>query len=223
VALSAALSGLLAATPLSARSPFECLFASPNATAHTGDCASDVLHLANQQVVRAAVAATGLSVSQVEFVACEDASFFTAPPTRLPDGTRGFRIIYPARLEGTADQYAAAIVHELGHVMQLQGDGSVDAVRARHPICGYIELEADYLAGIIFRRNIAEIDRGQFERNLRLVGNYDPKCPDHGTPEERTAAFRTGFYLAKPPADLQEARREFADHHFASIIRFKPA
>jgi len=217
-AMTAVILGWLVSAGAQTREP-ECLFAADASARVEGeDCRPDPLNLAATPHLEAAMAAFGIQPSQVVLIGCAQASFRIGRPNRSPAGLT-YRITYPIMANRPLQSYVAPLVHELAHAFQLSEDGSIPGVRARRENSSErVELGADYLSGVVFRRALAEINRGAFQLNSNLIGSYRTDTADlHGSPEERTAAFRTGYYQDSAPADLRVAEQSFQDDSFGRI------
>ena len=84
-----------------------------------------------------------------------------------------------------------------------------------------IELGADYLAGIASSRVLQHINKTTFQHNLSLNGLYrEPDEKAHGTPAQRTAAFRYGVIdLVKADPDIRKASDNFQARLYAEVSR----
>jgi len=150
----------------------------------------------------------------VIFQSCPGGQFHT-----LPDSTNPNRIFvrYPSQVRRG---FLAPIAHELAHVVQIRRAGSLMAL---DPVNNHrrIELGADFLAGLAFNISLPQLDGDDFETSLFLVGSYVPQINDHGTPDDRTIAFRMGRFRAPPYSDLPllESLDYFYDNHLPTIRR----
>ena len=63
---------------------------------------------------------------------------------------------------------------------------------------------ADYLAGFVFSRALNHLSLNEFQHSLNLIGLYVESDQNaHGTPEQRTAAFRFGAHVSPSFTDDQ--------------------
>lgn len=137
-------------------------------------------------------------------------------------------INYPS--DTTFSVIVGALTHELAHVYQLRRAGGTAALRQelggsqelteaqKRVVRERIELGADFLAGYVIRNYVIGASRADFQTSVALVGDYDDTTGgNHGTPEERTAAFRTGYYYSGAANDVDAANRYFQRDGFGSI------
>jgi hypothetical protein len=165
------------------------------------------MQLAAEPRLRAARDSFGLSDVRIVFRGCAAAAFTTRA---LPSASsaRSYQITYPSGLDAI-DRYIAPITHELGHVVQMEAAGG--PARLSQTITPLErELGADFLAGLALRNSIGDPRRSLFKENLNLTGNYCEAGADaHGSPEQRSGAFQTGF-MFDYAAVGQDARRAHA-------------
>lgn len=159
-------------------------------------CVGDIKNIKMDPAVLAVLRIFNIPRNTVVFSACPGGRF-SAMPADADDGKR-FVVRYPSAVQS---DYLAPIVHELGHVLQMRSAGGLAAlnpeINSRR-----IELGADFLAGLAFNLSLQNLNKGDFETNLELVGSYILKRDDHGTPEDRTVAFRLGAYRKDPYPEL---------------------
>jgi hypothetical protein len=190
----------------------DCLYSEPSADVASADCSNDPLRLADQAFISSVIGQLGLAGAQINFVGCRQTTFATAMTSQ-----HVYRITYPSALSISLSSYLAPITHELGHVFQIEGAGSIHAVRERlNNSSERIELGADFLAGIEYRRNMSVENRGEFERNFQLLGNYG--SGGHGSPEDRIAAFRKGFYYTLGVGGIVAASNDFQFNGYGEIM-----
>lgn len=195
----------------------DCLFASFN-SGLSRDCSPDPHDLAQERVVRDMIDGLGFKPGEIVFLGCAQGRYSTL----LQDPrTQVMRIHYPRTSTYRTADYLGPIAHELGHAVQLRTAGSITALRQRlGNDSTRVELGADFLAGIMFKRHLTARDQAAFEQSLDLLGNYtNGSLASHSTPEARTAAFRMGFYYAMAHRSLEEASADFQENRFAAIIR----
>jgi hypothetical protein len=166
----------------------------------------DPLALSDSAQVGTAMAYLGIPTGSVRFNGCEG-GIFAAGEDPLRPGSH--LVTYPAGER----RFLAPVTHELAHVMQMRLAGGLrqlaeeqDSLRA--------ELGADFIAGIVFTAKFADLDRGEFQNNVQLVGLYDEHADDaHGTPSQRIAAFRYGlnFPFREDVPDVRTAAGYFKE------------
>lgn len=159
-------------------------------------CAGDVRRIGVDARVMSVMRMFNIPMETVLFKSCPGGRF-SAMPDGKDDGNR-FVVKYPSNVRS---DYLAPIIHELGHVVQMRSAGSLAALMDGGGI-RQIELGADFLAGLAFSKVLSELNYGQFVTNLQLVGSYKLERDDHGTPEDRQAAFRRGAVRKYPYAEL---------------------
>ena len=215
--------GLLLPPLLSARGAFaqtpdvqDCLFADPHELSISAECRRDPARLRNEPEILAAVAAVGVTASEVEFWGCGTGSFWT---TKLAK----FRITYPVAQGRSTDEYLAPLIHELCHVLQISNAGSVSALRASvQNSSERIELGADFLTGVLFRNFLPGLNRGLFQRSSDLLGSYKSDLPrKYGSPANRVAAFRMGYFYNRNGSSLVEVHDAFQADIFPQVQLLK--
>lgn len=163
---------------------------------------SDPLGIARDTRVVSVMKALDIEPSTVKFRGCPKA-YFSAVEAEAGGQRPHFVVTYPSEI---GQRYLAPVVHELAHVMQMTRAAGLERLRATLSSI-QIELGADFMVGYIFARNLTGTDREEFQHNLSLVGAYVEKWEDaHGTPEQRTAAFRRGVVNLYPYPELNYAR-----------------
>lgn len=160
-------------------------------------CLGDIKNIGMDPHVQAVMRTFNISRSAVVFSACPGGRF-SAMPAGADDGKR-FVVRYPSTVR--SDEYLAPIVHELAHVVQMRSAGGLAALSPELN-SRRIELSADFLGGLAFNLSLKHLNKGNFETNLQLVGSYNLEPDDHGTPEDRTVAFRLGVYRKEPYSDM---------------------
>lgn len=219
----------------------QCLYGktpgTPGADPQAAACTNreDPAGLGNDPDIRKVISALGLQDVRIRFSGCAHGLFATeatglasAPSYRIsypllpaqgPAGSRGNAAGSPAgppvRTAGR-HPYLAPVTHELAHVLQLRQKGDRNALLTGRQILS-VELAADFIAGIAFRRIEALDSLNSFQQNIALVGLYRDRSDDaHGTWEQRTWAFRRGVFYPTDPAPLapQEADDRFASRLF---------
>lgn len=173
----------------------------------------DPQKLASDKKVRAAIQALGLNDVAIRFNGCKTARYSAAPD----EGPRRYVITYPS-VDG--ESHIAPITHELAHVLQMEIAGSLQALQ-RNP-SRKIELGADYLTGIVFVQHLSDIGYNEFQHNLSLIGLFvELDATAHGTPAQRTAAFRFGANLKFEEMDrsIRRAYEEFLSDAYGQIVQ----
>jgi hypothetical protein len=131
--------------------------------------------------------------------------------------TGGYVITYPPDV---SNGFLGPVAHELAHIVQMEAAGGMDQLRERYE-SRRIELGADYLAGILFRRVLPEVSRNEFQNHVRLYGLYrEQAVRAHGTPTQRTSAFRIGVVgrNERPGITLSEASDYFQEDLYAMVV-----
>jgi hypothetical protein len=126
-------------------------------------------------------------------------------------------IPYPS---GVKSAFLAPITHELAHVLQIEMVGNLERLKDSME-SKRIELEADFLTGIAFSHFLEQARLGEFQHNLSLIGLYRDSSSDaHGSPMERTAAFRRGvfFTFANVSETFRRASQDFQANIYGEII-----
>ena len=184
----------------------DCLYDGPGAMPGRG-CQPDPYGVAREEAVAQAIRGLALDPAQISFAGCREGSFGTSV-TRGSSRPFLYRINYPISDSYRFGDYVGAVTHELAHAQQLEAFGSVCALRnhfdpaPRQPNSGCgnagsdrIELGADFVAGLLFRRHL-RLDPNVYLRGLALLGDYRTGgAATHGSPESRTGAFRMGYHF----------------------------
>ena len=132
---------------------------------------------------------------QVQLRSCPKDRFFahTRPST---DHGRIFYVDMPKARQFTVDTLSAVFAHELYHVFQYMRFGSFEEVMDHYgDKIKSAELAADFGAGyLLSKTNLPNI----YEMNPALSGGFAHTHDDsHGTPAERSTAFRIGLYFTR--------------------------
>jgi hypothetical protein len=175
-------------------------------------CGADPLQLARDDQVRKLVAAIEVAPESIRFRGCGGDVYAVK---LLPEG--GYLVTYPPDVQ---TGYIAPIAHELSHIVQIRAAGGWDELSERYS-SRRIELGADYLAGILFRRVLPQISRNEFQNHVQLNGLYRERSDRaHGTPMQRTAAFRIGVvgWKERPGITLPEASEDFQENVYARVV-----
>lgn len=166
----------------------------------------DPLGLSDSGQIDVAMSFLEIPRDSVRFNGCEE-GFYAAGEDPLRAG--GYLITYPAGEK----RFLAPVTHELAHVMQMRLAGGLGPFVLQQDSL-HAELGADFVAGIVFTAKFANLDRGEFQNNIQLVGRYDERAAEaHGSPSQRTAAFRYGlnFRFREDVSDVRMAVSYFKD------------
>jgi hypothetical protein len=199
-----------------------CLFSTKvdGRAAHPTLCkGDDPLRLAKDGDVAKVIRAFGIRPESILFIGCEGGVFSTAEDqfSGSSGATNRYVITYPS---GVKSDFLAPITHELAHVLQIEMVGSLERLKDRME-SKRIELGADFLTGIAFSHCLEQAGLGEFQHNLFLKGIYrDSSSEAHGSPVERTAAFRRGvfFTFADVNENFRRASQEFQANIYGDII-----
>ena len=138
---------------------------------------------------------------------------FESHTRKLADGKRQFFIDMPAGTHFERESLSAIFAHELIHVLQYATHGSYSKVKEHYnnDILA-VELAADFGAGyLLSQTDMANV----YEMNPELSGRYTYLLPNtHGTPSERTEAFRSGLYFTRRVSSafgLERAKRYYLE------------
>lgn len=175
---------------------------------------TDPAHLANDSQVQRAMASLGISPSSVTFKGCEGAAFATIPDVLGTRTSAHYTITYPV---ASGTNYFAPIAHELAHILQIEAAGTLQKLRKAY-VSKKIELGADFLAGLVLAEVLTRRGVNQFQANPEIYGLYrELDTNAHGTPAERTAAFRFGVYL--DPSKIGSSMRLANEYFYADIYQ----
>ena len=174
----------------------------------------DPLELARNPQVLKLIAAIGVKPELISFSGCPGNLY----ALRLEAGGR-YVVTYPPEIK---DGFLAPVAHELAHIVQSEAAGGyvklIERYRSRR-----IELGADYVAGILFRQVLPEASRNIFQNHVKLKGLYRESLDGaHGTPNQRTSAFRMGVVgrIQKTGAGLAESSEHFQEDIYARIVLY---
>jgi len=181
---------------------------------------TDPLNLANSADIHTVIKRMGLDPDKLHFKGCKNLRFSAAPDETAKNGEQRYLVTYPSE---TSDSYLAPITHELAHVLQME----IEVNSAEHLLKEYgskrVELGADFLTGIVFSSSLENNDINEFQHNLMLIGLYREMEEDaHGSPAQRTAAFRFGYFLknTEVKSNINMAFRYFLDNLYGQIDQF---
>lgn len=172
--------------------------------------------------IKKTMEALGIPHALVTFRGCAGLDFSAAPDTRVGAGKNQYVVSYPSDLQSPINVMVAPIVHELAHVGQMRAAGGVENLRRIYE-SRRVELGADFVAGLIFATALKGDDIKDFLLNLRLIGGYHVRdVESHGTPEQRTGAFRRGAFLQYPYNELSIPKSEkyFQENDYANLLVF---
>jgi hypothetical protein len=180
---------------------------------------ADPLAVSKNADVAKVMQALNIRSNSVLFRGCNDGRFSTSeePLTGSPMATPRYAITYPT---GPSTGLLAPITHELAHVLQIRVAGGLtplqESLDSKH-----IELEADFLTGIVFSFALRDAGLSEFQHNLALMGRYvDSPTDAHGSPVERTSAFRRGvfFDFARVGMDFSRASAYFQANIYGELV-----
>ena len=199
-----------------------CLFSTKvdGRAAHPTFCkGDDPLRLAKDANLAKVIRAFDIRPESIQFTGCEGGVFSTAEDqfSGSSGATNRYVITYPS---GVKSDFLAPITHELAHVLQIEMVGNLKRLRDSTE-SKRIELGADFLTGIAFSHFLEQTSLGDFQHNLSLIGLYlDSSSEAHGSPMERTAAFRRGvfFSFASVSENVRRASQEFQANIYGEII-----
>lgn len=210
---------ILARTAVSAEPSAGCLFAGPPTDQGQRGCANDLLGFSKAALIQRVISIYSLNSVEIEFIGCNHVEFQTAQGDLVGE-PHTYKVFYPLDKSLTRDDYIAPLTHEIAHVRQMESAGGYLPLLAKFEI-KRVELEADYLAGVVFRSLSESVSMDQFQHNLILAGLYhDSRTEPHGTPEQRLRAFRYGHTqnTYRSGADIDRARAEFQRDTYGEVI-----
>lgn len=181
---------------------------------------ADPLNLAKSEDIQNVIKIFGITPDKLHFKGCKGLLFSAAPDATARNGEQKYLITYPSE---TSVTYLAPITHELAHVLQLEIEGKSSEDLLKEYGSKRIELGADFLTGIVFSSSLEKSDINGFQHNLMLIGLYrEMEEWAHGSPAQRTAAFRRGYFLknADVKSNIDKAFGYFLDNIYGQIIRF---
>lgn len=179
--------------------------------------AVDSRGLANDPDVRKTIRALGLDGQKIRFRGCTNTPFFAAQEAAGTGHGMRYVINYPSELQET---YIAPITHELAHVLQMEMAGGLVPLREEFE-SRRVELGADFLTGIIFKQALSHVNLNTFQTNLAVIGKYRERDDRaHGTPEQRTGAFRSGVFMQFDDInrDMRKANLHFQRNVYGRVI-----
>lgn len=180
----------------------------------------DPLGLGDKPIVVSIMRLLRIDRTRVKFIGCAGQPFRVSAQSQVSGSTQ-FVINYPIE---SANTFLAPLTHELAHVMQMQEAGGYTAALAvaKQQNRG-VELGADYVTGLVFselRNESPEFNARQFQHSASLIGLYKEfESEAHGTPDQRTAAFRVGFINYDKQSDPAKAYGYFRANLYADVVR----
>ena len=209
----------LAASAVSASAQeTDCLYSGVS-NEPTRNCTLDPYRIAAHPMTTELAREIGVSLDRIQFSGCQTGRFSVLS---LPGASANpqYVIRYPVSSRYSYDTYVGPIAHEFSHIAQLSAAGGRNELRAElEQSPDRIELGADFIAGIIFRRHVGRVDRAQFQNSRDLLGSYEVSgIFGHGTPDARLAAFRTGFFLNPAPTSIMAAHQMFQDDRYPGLV-----
>jgi hypothetical protein len=171
-----------------------------------------------------------LSSVKINFAGCKG-SIFETQRHKKQEYTIFYKVV---TLRTPADQFnfLLPVMHELGHVLQLELFGGIGKLR-KELGPAQIELGADFIAGALYRSRWNAANTSAFDKSMELLGDYGSGNPDdHGRPEDRTAAFQFGFefpltgqgrhiHFGPQAAAFSDAHAKFQADLFGQITEFR--
>lgn len=176
----------------------------------------DASNIARNPNVLKIMAAFKIAPDSVRFLGCSRIPFSAGN-----DFIEGRKIKYVITYPTEATAFLAPIAHELAHVLQIETAGGLSALRAQRR-SKEIELGADFLTGVAFSQVLPSADLDEFQHSLSLIGAYVELDPEaHGTPAQRTAAFRTGVFLSfdRVNWDFRQADKYFHTDVYGAVAQ----
>ena len=146
-------------------------------------------------------------------------SVFASHTRKMGDGKPQFLVDMPTGKHFKPENLSAVFAHELIHVLQYAKHGSFTKVKAKYNNdVRTVELAADFGAGyLLSQTDMAYV----YEMNPELSGGYTSLLPStHGTPSERTEAFRTGLYFTRRVSSaygLERAERYYLEFRRSNL------
>lgn len=193
----------------------DCLHADASPRASTTPCRTpDPFGVQKDADVMASVRFLGLDDVRIKLVGCVGSSFSTSITRSLLP--REYTITYGADDRIPRIEIDAAVIHEISHAYQLHTKGLSVAELIRAASVERIELGADFVAGMSFARAAKGLARKDYEHSLFLIGGYTRDASDHGWPEDRTNAFRMGYFYRKE-SSVDDAYSDFQRDLFGEI------
>jgi hypothetical protein len=174
---------------------------------------SDSANIRQHRLILKAASALEIDIEDITFNGCPGGDYKIAEDRR-PDSLK-YIIWYPSE-NGLAE--IGPLIHELAHVHQLKAAGGMRQLDHSSP--RKIELAADFIAGLVFKKALEDVRPGDYETGLSLMGLYFEEGPDpHGSPEDRTAAFRIGYYFnfTEDIPDINAAHQYFYEDIYGSL------
>ncbi|MFM0390766.1 hypothetical protein [Paraburkholderia phytofirmans] len=195
-----------------------CLFSRVTVELPPSGCNGDSLGLRHLHSIDTMVKAYSIGNVSIDFIGCTTVAFKTQPDGTGP--TQACTIYYPSGYEQST--YLAPIAHELAHVFQLQDAGGLDSLQRKYSSLK-IELEADFLAGVIFKNFLTDANAESFHTNLNLIGKFrELKWKEHGSPAQRAAAYQRGLNLnfSDYEMNMRAVHAKFQNDVFGEILDF---
>ena len=161
------------------------------------------------------LAAYGIEQENVQLLSCNNVGFRVA--TRDSRGVIQGQVYIPDRYEDAEIGFLLpALAHELAHVF-LE-----DAFKEEAPLTDFletkeIELGCDFLAGLVFADMFDRDEASGYLVSDELSGSFFELDEDHGNSEERTNAFRTGYFAQR----YRGKGRKEAFLSFVADLRFR--
>ena len=228
IASSAAATALIALSCLTVSAKGQgrdCLYSftvgdSPAPVAACGN--GDPRGIGEDSRVRRTMEALGIPLGVVTFRGCAGQPFSASPDSRRASPGGQYSVTYPSDLSSPMHAMVAPIVHELAHVAQMRNAQGLESLRKNYE-SRRIELGADFVAGLVFATVLKSADLKDFLLNLNLIGSYRQReVETHGTPDQRSSAFRLGAFLEYPYNELpiRKSEQYFQENDYARVLAF---
>lgn len=159
----------------------------------------------------------GIKSEEIKYSGCKE-HYFSAKPLFHQIKQHKYEITY---IIGDGISYIPPITHELAHVLQFEIYGGLGQLKDNLSSLR-IELAADYLTGVIFQR--LDIDKNEFQHSVELIGRFHEDAFNaHGSPSQRNAAFRYGYFDSKKELDrdIRYFHEKFQNNIYGLIIVLK--
>jgi hypothetical protein len=177
----------------------------------------DESKLSDDKRVKHVIKSLGLNAAEISFRSCAGQPYHVSANQQRNENTI-FVITYPLPVD---KHYIAAITHELSHVKQIKVAGGMEALQNSYiNRSKELELEADYISGVVFSSDLISFTINDFQHGLPLMGRYRELSHEaHGKPEERTSAFRLGLFLVsrEGPHTIDDAMKKFREGIYEEI------
>jgi len=175
------------------------------------ECMSDSLNMARNDDIRRIADALKIDMKQLIFRGCRT-SIFSA---KQDDDSGKYLVTYST--DATPSEMLAVMAHELAHVRQMMSPETLVPSTSKQ-----MELGADFVAGLLYGRLFPDRSLMEFQNNLQLLARYNEVDEEaHGTPSQRTSAFRMGVFrnMDEHDSDYGQALAFFYHDLYAPLVR----